>query len=62
MANDWTTTYCTQDKGFPMVLYAVIVRLGILDHLKYVGREYVEEGMKYCEVTVHIVLVASSWR
>jgi hypothetical protein len=36
------------------VLYAATVRLGILDRLKYVGQEYVEEGMEYCEVTVHI--------
>jgi hypothetical protein len=54
MANDWTTTYCTQEEGFPKVLYAATVRLGIPDHLEYVGREYVEEGTEYCEVTVHI--------
>jgi hypothetical protein len=54
MANDCTTTYCTQEEGFPKVLYTFTVRLGIPDRLKYVGREYVEEGMEYCEVTVHI--------
>jgi hypothetical protein len=54
MANDWTTTYCTQEEGFPKVLYAATVRLGIPDHLEYVGQEYVEEGTEYCEVTVHI--------
>jgi hypothetical protein len=53
MANDWTTTYCTQE-GFPKVLYAATVRLDILDRPEYVGQEYVEEGMEYCEVTVHI--------
>jgi hypothetical protein len=54
MVNDWTTTYYTQEEGFPKVLYATIVRLGIPDHPEYVGREYMEEGTKYCEVTVHI--------
>jgi hypothetical protein len=54
MANDWTTTYCTQEEGFPKVLYAVAVWLGIPDRLEYVGREYVEEGTEYCKITVHI--------
>jgi hypothetical protein len=66
MANNWTTTCCTQEEGFLKVLYAATVRLGILDRLEYVGREYVEEGTEYCEVTVHIpcilALVTSSWR
>jgi hypothetical protein len=52
--NDWTTAYCTQEEGFPKVLCATTVRLGILDRLKYVSQEYVEEGTEYCEVTVHI--------
>jgi hypothetical protein len=54
MANDRTTTYCTQEEGFSKVLYAATVRLGILDRLEFVGREYVEEGTEYCEVTMHI--------
>jgi hypothetical protein len=54
MVNDWTTTYCTQEEGFPKVLYAATIRLGILDRLEYVGQEYVEEGTEYCEVTMHI--------
>jgi hypothetical protein len=54
MVNDWTTTYYTQEEGFPKVLYVTTVRLGIPDHPEYVGREYVEEGTEYCEVTVHI--------
>jgi hypothetical protein len=54
MANDWTTTYCTQEEGFPKVLYVTTVRLGISDRPEYVGHEYVEEGTEYCEATVHI--------
>jgi hypothetical protein len=54
MANDWTTTYCTQEEGFSKVLYATTVRLGILDRSEYVGREYVQEGTEYCEVTMLI--------
>jgi hypothetical protein len=54
IANDWTTIYCTQEEGFPKVLYAATVRLGIPDRPEYVGREYMEECTEYCEVTVHI--------
>ena len=36
------------------MLYAATARLGIPDHPEYVGREYVEHGMEFCEVTVHI--------
>jgi hypothetical protein len=36
------------------VLYAATARLGISDHLKYMGREYVEVDTEYCEVTVHV--------
>jgi hypothetical protein len=54
MVNDWSTTYYTHEEGFPKVLYATTVRLGILDRLKYVGLEYVEKGTEYCKVTVNI--------
>jgi hypothetical protein len=54
MANDWTTTHCTQEEGFPKVLYAATTRLGIPNRPKYVHREYVDESTEYCEVTVHI--------
>jgi hypothetical protein len=54
MASDWVTTCCIQEEGFPQVLYAATARLGILDHLEYVGREYVEDDIEYCEVTMHI--------
>jgi hypothetical protein len=54
MANDWTTTYCTQEEGFFKVLYTATVRHDISDHQEYAGREYVEEGTEYSEVTVHI--------
>jgi hypothetical protein len=54
MANDWITTRCTQAEGFPQVLYATTARLGVSDRPKYVGREYVEDDMEYCEVMVHI--------
>jgi hypothetical protein len=54
MTGDWTTTYCTDEDGFPRVLYATTIRLGIPEHPEYVGREYVEQGTESCEVTVHI--------
>jgi hypothetical protein len=36
------------------VLYVATTRLGVWNHLKYVGREYVEDDTEYCEVMVHI--------
>ena len=54
MADDWTTTYCINEDGFPKVLYAATVRLGIPECPEYVGREFMEHGTESCEVTVHI--------
>ena len=54
MADDWTTTYCINEDGFPRVLYAATVRLGIPERLEYVGREFMEHGTESCEVTIHI--------
>ena len=50
----WTTSYCLNKDGFPKLLYATMVRLGILDHLEYVGREYEEYGTKRCEVIIYV--------
>jgi hypothetical protein len=36
------------------VLYAATAQLGVLDRSEYIGHEYVEDSMDYCEVTVHI--------
>ena len=54
MADDWTTTYCINEDGFPRVLYAAMVRLGIPEHPEYVGSEFMEHGTESCEVTIHI--------
>ena len=54
MADDWTTTYCINEDGFPKVLYAATVRLGIPERPEYVGREFMEHGTESCEVTIHI--------
>ena len=50
----WTTSYCLNKDGFPKLLYASMVRIGILDHPEYVGREYEEYGTQRCEVIIHI--------
>ena len=50
----WTTSYCLNKEGFPKLLYVAMVRLGILDHPEYVGREYEEYGTKWCEVIIHV--------
>jgi hypothetical protein len=54
MANDWITTYCINEDGFPKVLYAVTVQLGIPERPEYVGREFTEHGTESCEVTINI--------
>jgi hypothetical protein len=54
MVNDWTTTNCTHEEGFPKVLYVTTIRLGILERPEYVVQEYVEQGTEYCEVMVNI--------
>jgi hypothetical protein len=54
MANDWITTYCINEDGFPKVLYAATVRLGIPERPEYMSREFTEHGTESCEVTVHI--------
>jgi hypothetical protein len=54
MENDWTTTYYNHEEGFPEVLHATTVRLGIPGRPKYVGQEYVEHGTERCEVMVYI--------
>jgi hypothetical protein len=44
MADDWTPTYCINDcineDGFPRVLYAAMVRLGIPERPEYMGRKF----------------------
>ncbi|XP_039778425.1 uncharacterized protein LOC120645740, partial [Panicum virgatum] len=54
MADDWTTTYCINEDGFPKVLYAATVRLGIPERPEYIGREFMEHGTESCEVTIQI--------
>ena len=50
MADDWTTTYCINEDGFPKVLYAAIMRLGIPERPEYVGREFMEHDTKSCKI------------
>jgi hypothetical protein len=44
MAGDWVPTYCLEEDGFPKVLYATTVRLGIMDRPEYVGQVSVHIG------------------
>ena len=50
----WTTSYCLNTPGFPKLLYATMTRLDILDRPEYVGREYEEYGIEWCEVIVYV--------
>jgi hypothetical protein len=63
MANDSITTYCVNEDGFPKVLYAATVRLGIPEHPEYVSREFTEHGTESCERWLStLAQVTSTWR
>jgi hypothetical protein len=48
------TSFCQNEDGFPKLLRACTVRLGIRSQPEYDGREFVEHGTEKCVVTVYI--------
>jgi hypothetical protein len=48
------TSFCQNEDGFPKLLKACIVRLGIRSQPEYDGREFVEHGTEKCVVAVYI--------
>jgi hypothetical protein len=48
------TSFCQNEDGFPKLLRACRVRLGIRSQPEYDGREFVEHGTEKCVVTVYI--------
>jgi hypothetical protein len=48
------TNFCQNEDGFPKLLRACTVRLGIRSQPEYDGREFVEHGTEKCVVTVYI--------
>jgi hypothetical protein len=48
------TSFCQNEDGFPKLLRACTVRLGIRSQPEYDGREFVEHGTWKCVVTVYI--------
>jgi hypothetical protein len=48
------TSFCQNEYGFPKLLKACTVRLGIRSQPEYDGHEFVEHGTKKCVVTVYI--------
>jgi hypothetical protein len=48
------TSFCQNENGFPKLLRACTVRLGIRSQPEYDGREFIEHGTKKCVVTVYI--------
>jgi hypothetical protein len=48
------TSFCQNEDGFPKLLRACTIRLGIKSQPEYDGREFVEHGMEKCVVTVYI--------
>ena len=50
----YQTSFCQNEDGFPKLLRACTVRLGIRSQPEYDGREFVEHGTEKCVVTVYI--------
>jgi hypothetical protein len=48
------TSFCQNEDGFPKLLRACTIRLGIRSQPKYDGREFIEHGTEKCVVTVYI--------
>jgi hypothetical protein len=48
------TSFCQNEDGFPKLLRACTVRLGIRSQPEYDGREYIEHGTEKCVLTVYI--------
>jgi hypothetical protein len=48
------TSFCQNEDGFPKLLRACTVRLGIRSQPEYDGREFFEHGTEKCVVTVYI--------
>jgi hypothetical protein len=48
------TSFCQNEDGFPKLLRACTVRLGIRSQPEYDGREFDEHGTEKCVVTVYI--------
>jgi hypothetical protein len=48
------TSFCQNEDGFPKLLRACTVRLGIRSQPEYDGHEFVEHGTEKCVVTVYI--------
>jgi hypothetical protein len=47
------TSFCQNEDGFPKLLRACTVRLGIRSQPEYDGREFIEHGTEKCVVTVY---------
>jgi hypothetical protein len=48
------TSLCQNEDGFPKLLRACTVRLGIRSQPEYDGREFIENGTEKCDMTVYI--------
>jgi hypothetical protein len=48
------TSFCQNEDGFPKLLRACTVRLGIWSQLEYDGREFIDYGIEKCVIIVYI--------
>jgi hypothetical protein len=50
----YQTSFCQNEYGFPKLLRACTVRLGIRSQPEYDGHEFIEHGIEKCVMTVYI--------
>jgi hypothetical protein len=48
------TSYCSEVEGFPHLLRSCVLHMGIRKKLKYVWKEYHENGTEKCSMAVYL--------
>jgi hypothetical protein len=48
------TSYCSEVEGFPYLLQSCALCLGVRKKPEYVGKEYLENGVKKCSMVVYL--------
>jgi hypothetical protein len=56
MENPWVirTSYCSEEEGFPHLLWSCALRMGICKKPEYVWKEYRENGIEKCSMAVYL--------
>jgi hypothetical protein len=56
MEGSWVirTSYCSEEEGFPHLLWSCTLRMGIRKKPEYVWKEYHENGVEKCSMAVYL--------